>query len=158
MSLCYVNGALVDERDARVSALDHGFVVGDGVFETVLLRGGRPFALRRHLERIARSASGLGIEPPDVVEIRRATDDVVRASGLTEGRIRITVTDGLGPLGSARLDGPRTVVVAVAPAEEGHPERCSVAVPPWRRNLPTKHFQGDHLNYRSYGLGTGEGI
>ncbi len=134
MALCYVNGSLVDERDASVSALDHGFVVGDGVFETVLLRSGRPFALRRHLERITRSAVGLGIEPPDAEELARATRDVVAASGLADGRIRITVTDGIGPLGSARLAGPRTVVVAVAPPDADHREHCSVAVPPWRRN------------------------
>jgi len=134
MAPCYVNGSLVDEDDAMISALDHGFVVGDGVFETVLLRRGRPFALRRHLERLRQSAAGLGLERPDLEELARATGEVVAASGLESGRIRITVTDGIGPLGSSRLDGRRTVVVAVAPQDATPPAHCTVALVPWRRN------------------------
>jgi branched-chain amino acid aminotransferase len=133
MTLVYVNGKLVAEQDAVVSAFDHGLVVGDGVFETVLLDAGRPFALRRHLERLERSASGLGIEIPRPAEIRSAVADVVRASGYERGRIRITVTAGNGPLGSARLASSPTLVVAIAP-EAGSGTCSSVVVVPWRRN------------------------
>src|SRR5690625_5784732 len=59
-------GAVVDQAEARVPAVDHGITVGDGVFETVRATGGRPFALTRHLKRLARSAEGLGMEEPDL--------------------------------------------------------------------------------------------
>lgn len=54
----WVNGGLRDADDARLSVLDHGLTVGDGVFETVRVADGRPFALTRHLERLTRSARG----------------------------------------------------------------------------------------------------
>lgn len=133
MAVFYVNGALVDGDDAQVSVLDHGLVVGDGVFETLLLHDGRAFALERHLERLGRSATGLGLDPPDRKELRSAVADVVAASGLRRGRIRLTVTSGIGPLGSGRTAGRQTVVVAVAPESESH-DSSAVAVVPWRRN------------------------
>ncbi len=133
MPVTYVNGALLDARDAAVSAFDHGLLAGDGVFETVLLRAGRPFALRRHLERLERSAVALGIEPPGAPTLRNAVADVVGASGVAEGRIRLTVTAGRGPLSSRRLPGEQTVVVAVEPTT-APAASASVVVVPWRRN------------------------
>lgn len=133
MAIVYVNGALVDEDEAQVSVLDHGLVVGDGVFETVRLHDGHVFALQRHLERLARSAGGLGLDPPDLGALRTAVGDVVAASGLAQGRVRLTLTAGKGPLGSGRIPGPPTVVVAVAP-EGAQPRSSAVAVVPWTRN------------------------
>src|SRR5919106_6239070 len=61
----WVNGTVLDDAaDPVLSVFDHGLTVGDGVFETVKTLGGRPFALSRHLERLARAAQGLG--PPDL--------------------------------------------------------------------------------------------
>lgn len=133
MMMISVNGTLVEQDRATVSALDHGLVVGDGVFETIELRDGQPFALRRHLERLARSAEGLGLQPLDLTAIRDSVGDVVRSSGLRRGRLRITVTAGRGPLGSGRLPGPATVVVAGAP-DAAPPTSSTVAVVPWTRN------------------------
>ena len=65
--LCWVDDALVD--DARVSVLDHGLTVGDGVFETLKVVDGTPFALGRHLARLQRSAHRMGLPP---IEIGRA--------------------------------------------------------------------------------------
>ena len=57
----WLDGALRDAVTAQVSVLDHGLTVGDGVFETVKTVDGRAFALTRHLDRLARSARGLGL-------------------------------------------------------------------------------------------------
>jgi branched-chain amino acid aminotransferase len=57
MTVVWVNGALVAEDTPSVSALDHGLTVGDGVFETLKVANGQPFALRRHLDRLERSAA-----------------------------------------------------------------------------------------------------
>ena len=53
----WIDGRVVDAEAAYVSALDHGFTVGDGVFETMLARDGVAFALSRHLRRLTRSAA-----------------------------------------------------------------------------------------------------
>jgi branched-chain amino acid aminotransferase len=54
----WVDGALVAAADASVSAFDRGFQLGDGVFETLRARGGRPAELAEHLVRLDRSATG----------------------------------------------------------------------------------------------------
>lgn len=133
MSLVYVNGRLLDAGEAAVSVFDHGLVVGDGVFETVLVHHGLPFALERHLDRLARSAGGLGIAAPPANELREAVSTVVGSSGLEQARLRITVTAGVGALGSARAAGAPGVVVAVDRLGEPH-DHAAAAVVPWPRN------------------------
>ncbi|MGN9793884.1 aminotransferase class IV [Streptomyces sp. OZ13] len=129
----WVNGALSELEDARVSVLDHGMTVGDGVFETVKAVHGQPFALTRHLERLARSADGLGLPEPDLDEVRHACAAVLAANPMPLGRLRITYTGGLSPLGSDRgTDGP-TLVVALG-ATTRRPDATSVITVPWTRN------------------------
>ncbi|MGH9283518.1 MAG: aminotransferase class IV, partial [Acidimicrobiales bacterium] len=60
----WVDGALSEEGEARISPFDHGLLTGDGVFETLRVYGGRPFAWTRHLERLSRSAAGMGLYLP----------------------------------------------------------------------------------------------
>ena len=61
-----MNGDVLPDDDARVSVFDHGLVVGDGVFETIKVADGVPFAMTRHLVRLRRSALGLGLPEPDL--------------------------------------------------------------------------------------------
>ncbi|MDX3070381.1 aminotransferase class IV, partial [Streptomyces sp. ND04-05B] len=106
----WLDGGLQDIDSARVSVLDHGLTVGDGVFETAKTVAGRPFALTRHLDRLARSARGLGLPEPDLDEVRRACSAVVEANPVALGRLRITYTGGVSPLGSDRGDHGPTLV------------------------------------------------
>ena len=129
----WVNGVLVDEGEAHVPALDHGITVGDGVFETMRTVDGVPFALDRHLARLHRSASGLGLCLPDRAVLERAVREVVAASGMEECRIRLTITAGAGPLGSGRVDGDCTIVAAVATLDPVDPVTDVITVP-WVRN------------------------
>jgi branched-chain amino acid aminotransferase len=133
MPLVYVNGALVTAENATVSVFDHGLIVGDGVFETILLYRGRPFALSRHLARLEHSTRGLGIAPIPSDDVARAIAAVVDTAEFAIGRIRVTVTSGAGPLGSGRGSDPPTLVVAADPFES-FDEPSSVAVVPWSRN------------------------
>ena len=54
----WVNGELLDNGDSQVGAFDRGLTVGDGVFETIAVRAGRPLAVTRHLARLVRTRSG----------------------------------------------------------------------------------------------------
>ncbi|MFC8132434.1 aminotransferase class IV [Streptomyces sp. NPDC057302] len=129
----WLNGGLQDLETARVSVLDHGLTVGDGIFETVKSVEGRPFALTRHLDRLARSARGLGLPEPDLDEVRAACAAVLDADPLPLGRLRITYTGGLSPLGSDRGDQGQTLVVALGEAAR-RPDTTAVITVPWTRN------------------------
>lgn len=129
----WCDGELREADQARVSVFDHGLTTGDGVFETVKTVAGRPFALTRHLERLAASARGLGLPEPDLDEARRACAAVATHAPVPLGRLRITYTGGASPLGSDRGDGPPTLVVAqdeVGP----RPAATAAVTVPWARN------------------------
>ncbi|RLU84998.1 4-amino-4-deoxychorismate lyase [Streptomyces griseocarneus] len=129
----WLNGSLLDEENARVSVFDHGLTVGDGVFETVKAVHGRPFALTRHLARLAASARGLGLPAPDLDEVRGACTAVLDANPMPLGRLRITYTGGLAPLGSDRGPTPPTLVVALGEAHRLSGTTDVITVP-WTRN------------------------
>ncbi|MGA5699431.1 aminotransferase class IV [Peterkaempfera bronchialis] len=131
--MIWVNGSLVDPGDAAVSVLDHGLTVGDGVFETVKAVDGRPFALTRHLDRLARSAVGLGLPAPDRDLVRRGCEEVLRANPMPFARLRITYTGGLSPLGSDRGDSAPTLVVALGTASP-RPDTTAAVTVEWTRN------------------------
>jgi branched-chain amino acid aminotransferase len=130
----WINGDLLP--DATVPAVlvsDHGLTVGDGVFEAIKVVEGLPFALDLHLERLRRSAAGLGLEGVDEAGVRRGIAAVLDGSDLPLGRLRITVTGGPAPMGSGRGDAEPTVIV-VADAMKAWPETTAVATVPWPRN------------------------
>ena len=75
------------------------------------------FAITRHLDRLTRSARALGLPDPDHAAVREAIDAVVDGRSYPFGKLRITYTGGLGPLGSQAAYGPPTLVVAADAAE-----------------------------------------
>ncbi len=130
----WVNDRLVADQQAMVSVLDHGFLVGDGVFESVKVLGGAPFALTRHLRRLAASATGLGLAAPPETLVREAVTATLDANPLVgPGKLRITWTSGPGSLGSDRSGAAGTLVVAVA-ALGPVPVSVPVVTVPWPRN------------------------
>jgi branched-chain amino acid aminotransferase len=130
----WVNGELLTDPDApALAARDHGLTVGDGVFEVLKVVDGRPFAVDLHLERMTRSARGLGLPDPDLDAVRRGLAAVLEGEPLTLGRVRITWTGGLSPLGSDRGDGPASLVVIAAPMDPW-PDTAAVCTVPWPRN------------------------
>ncbi|WP_328324040.1 aminotransferase class IV [Kribbella sp. NBC_00382] len=134
----WLNGALHDASaiagGATVSPLDHGLTTGDGVFETIKIVDGQPFAATRHLDRLVVSATGLGLPSPDLALVRDAIATVVKADpDIAFGRLRITYTGGVSPLSSDRgTDGP-TLIVAAQAIEKPASSSAIVTVP-WVRN------------------------
>ncbi|MGH9040544.1 MAG: aminotransferase class IV [Acidimicrobiia bacterium] len=129
----WVDGVLSEEGEARISPFDHGLLTGDGVFETLRVYGGEPFAWTRHLERLSRSAAGMGLHLPPGDVLRDAAGSVLSANRLSDARLRLTVTGGRAPLGSDRGEAVPTVIVAGS-ALAPWAETVAVATVEWPRN------------------------
>lgn len=168
----WVDGGLVAAEEARVSVLDHGFTVGDGVFETLKSVPGpdgapRPFAMDRHITRLAESARGLGLPEPGREGVAAALLAVCAANPELAGgaRIRVTYTSGEGPLGSDRFAGRPTLAVAVAPSAPW-PATTVLALSPWPRNersplaglKSTSYAENVRVLAHARSLGAGEAL
>lgn len=94
MSVAWLNGALLDEASAAVSILDRGFTLGDGLFETMRVYGGRVFRLRQHIARLEHAAERIALPLPG--ELDNAVRETVAASGLADAAVRLTATRGSG--------------------------------------------------------------
>ena len=129
----WVNGELVDPAARAIAAVDHGVTVGDGVFETCKVVDGVPFALQRHARRLDRSMAGLGLPPADHNIIGIGIKAVLAGEPIAYGRLRYTVTGGVGPLGSDRDSSPLTYIVTAGP-QAVNPETGKLVVVPWTRN------------------------
>jgi branched-chain amino acid aminotransferase len=96
----WVDGRLAPASGPHLSAFDRGFQLGDGVFETLRARGGRPTELAEHTARLRRSADGLGIGLPAELadQLAAAIGELLAAEGLAgadgDASIRITVSRG----------------------------------------------------------------
>jgi len=110
-------GDLVAPEDARISIADRGFLLGDGLFETIRVDHGRPFDLASHLGRLASGLEVLGFA--EVVDLERLRDDIglyLAAENAVRAVLRITVTRGGGPRGLAPPEAPQpTILMTLAP-------------------------------------------
>ncbi len=94
--LIYLNGEIVPDKGPHISALDRGFTLGDGVFDTLRATGGRVFRLADHLERLYRSARVLGFEVPiEPTAVTEGMDLLLKANDLADALLRITVSRGV---------------------------------------------------------------
>ncbi len=134
----WVNGRMVKPDRPHLRADDHGVIVGDGVFETLLAvpdgTGTAAFAVRRHLERLRRSARALRLECPySDDELRAAIAECLDAAPAA-GIVRVTVTSGGGPLGSGRSGARGSAVVIAGDRPPRFPPGAAVSVVPFPRN------------------------
>ena len=130
----WVNGTIVAAGESVLTAFDRGFQLGDGIFETLRARGGRPTELVEHLARLRRSALGLAIPLPDDVDalVERAIGGLLAAESLdgpdADASVRITVSRGAyygrGLLPPDEHPAPTIVVQAwpVTPTPASHLE------------------------------------
>jgi len=130
----WINDEVVPLVDAKVSVLDHGFTVADGVFETLLVSNGQAFAVDRHLQRLTKSALGLGLAAPNLSKVASGIAQVLEVNSKIDfGRMRVTLTSGSGPLGSDRTTEDTTLVISLA-EQAPWPESTTVLLVPWTRN------------------------
>lgn len=112
--IVYLNGALTPRNEAKIPVMDYGFLYGYGLFETMRAYGGTVFRLDSHLTRLARSAAVLGI-PVETAVLRNAVMDTLKANGLQDARVRLTVSIGEGsPVPDPRTCKSPTILVVAA--------------------------------------------
>lgn len=92
----WCDGGLVPEAEARISLLDHGFLFGNGLFETIRVSASRPEHLDRHLNRLIEGAGVLAFPGLCCRSLEQAVLSTVSAYGLKEGSAKLIVTRGAG--------------------------------------------------------------
>lgn len=109
----YLNDNVVPASEAKISVFDHGFLYGDGVYETMRVYDSVVFMLDEHIGRLYRSASLIKLDiPKDAADVRSAVYETLQANRLYNAVIRITVSRGPGELGlDPALCGRPTFVI-----------------------------------------------
>jgi branched-subunit amino acid aminotransferase/4-amino-4-deoxychorismate lyase len=98
--LVFLNGQFLPEAQAVVSVNDRGFLLGDGLFETMRVAGGKPFRFAQHLERLTRGADFLKIKPPFTPkELERFAAQRIEQNKSLDAILRVTLTRGSGERG-----------------------------------------------------------
>jgi len=142
-----VNGRIFDQEHAAISVFDHGFLYGEGVYETLRTYNGEPFLFDRHMRRLRKSAGMLALDVPlPDAQIDARFRDTMSAAGLggdtgREAYIRILVTRGVGELtyDPAACPTPSVVVIVkpnVDPPADAFERGVAVALVPIVRNHP----------------------
>ena len=142
-----VNGRITDERQAVVSVFDHGFLYGEGVYETLRTYNRKPFLFERHVRRLRSSAGmiALGVPLTDDACAERIAETVDHAKRTaprdTEWYIRILVTRGVGDLSydPAACPAPSVVIIVKPFAEPSaalYADGVSVVISSIVRNHP----------------------
>lgn len=120
-----VNGRITGEGDAVISVFDHGFLYGEGIYETMRTYNGRPFLYERHVRRLRRSAELIRLTLPFSSEsLATQIRDTLRAAALAgEAYIRVLVTRGVGELTYDPQATPTpSIVIIVKPHAEPNPD------------------------------------
>ena len=129
----WINGELVDEALPAVFANDHGFLLGDGVFDTLAFHDGAPVFLDRHLRRLRKGIDRLQItNAPTDEELSAALFQLIEANGIDAARARITITPGPGS--SPRDRGAQTLTVISTSPRHQAPSSISLCTVQWTRN------------------------
>lgn len=131
-AVLWVDGSFHAANEPVISAGNHGFTVGDGVFETLAVRKGKAFALTRHLVRLQYSLDRMGMRAVDMAEVREGVRKVIAESPGDVVRLRITVVSGPGPMSSVRGTGAPNVIIWGGPGVV--PTVCRATRVPWKRN------------------------
>lgn len=108
----FLNGKCVPEKDAVVSVFDRGFLLGDGLFETIRVFNGVPFRWQQHWQRFRHGADFLQINIPfGQKRLRQAALDLVRKNRMPDALLRLTLSRGVGIRGYSPKGANRPVLV-----------------------------------------------
>ena len=137
----FLNGKLIPAKEAVVSVFDHGFLYGDGIYETMRVYDRVVFMLDEHLIRLYRSASLIGLTIPlDADSLKRSIHETLVANSLKNAYIRLTISRGYGPIGLDPDLCPKPTVVIITQEMKDYPRSfyengISLIIPETRRNF-----------------------
>ena len=139
-----VNGRISSDRDAVISVFDHGFLYGEGIYETMRTYHRRPFLYDRHMRRLRNSARMIVLDIPFTDgELASQMRDTMAAANLNgaEAYIRVLVTRGIGELTYDPKATPTPSVVIIVkpqvdPPREAYEDGVSVMISATVRNHP----------------------
>jgi len=137
----YLNGKIVPSKEAAVSVFDHGFLYGDGIYETMRVYDGVIFKLDEHLQRLFRSASLIGLTIPLGIDpLRISIYETLIANKLRTAYVRLTISRGRGSIGlDPDLCTEPTIVIIVQELKEYpntfYENGISIIIAETRRNL-----------------------
>lgn len=138
----WLDGEMVEWRQARIHVLTHGLHYASSVFEGERCYGGRIYRLREHGERLAHSARLLGFELPFPIEqLEAARYRVLRANGIVEGYVRPVAWRGSEAMGVAAQGNTIHVAIAAWPwpsyfSPEARRRGIALGIARWRRPPP----------------------
>lgn len=139
--LIYLNDKLVPKEQAVVSVFDHGFLYGDGIYETLKVYDGLIFKLDDHLERLERSARFIRLTLPLGRQgFAAVLQETLTANGLADAYVRMMITRGPGEIGLDPALCPKPTFVVFAKPFEEYPAHLyekgvAVGIVKTRRNL-----------------------
>lgn len=109
----FINGKFYSEKDANISIFDHGFLYGDGIFETLRAYKGKVFKIDEHLDRLSHSARLIKLEIPLTKErLKSAMISTIKKNKLKEAYIRLAISRGKGELRYSIDSNPNVVIIA----------------------------------------------
>lgn len=122
--IVFLNGNFLPEIEAVVPVNDRGFLLGDGLFETMRVAGGRPFRLAQHLERLTRGAELLKIKLPFTPkDLQQFSADLIAKNEMPEAILRVTLTRGPGTRGYSTKGADRpTLLLMLHPLPPENPD------------------------------------
>lgn len=150
MTQVWLNGAFLDEKDARLSIADRGFTLADGIFETLLGIGEQPVWLAEHLRRLHDGASQLGLHVAfDDQALAAAVIDLLRRNGFARSAVRITLTRGPAPKRGLWVDDQSspTLLITCAPSAAVSASQRVVIARSTRRNEQSPLSRIKSVNY-----------
>jgi aminodeoxychorismate lyase len=147
-----VNGFTTGLEEGRVAALDHGFLYGNGLFETMRAADGMAFTLSRHLKRLQAGGEVIGLPIPDIQVLRDEVAAALEDAGEPDAYVRLTVSRGYGAPGPDPSScGDPTIVVVVKPfpppPERWLTEGVAAETSCIRRNSSSPMTRVKSLNY-----------
>ncbi len=120
----FLNGSFLPEADAFIPVNDRGFLLGDGLFETMRVAGGKPFRMAQHLERLTRGANLLKIKLPySPKELQNFSATLIEKNQLKDCILRVTLTRGPGARGySPKCADKPTLLMSLHPLPVANPD------------------------------------
>jgi len=134
----WLNGTLLAAEEARIDPSDRGFLLGDGVFETMAARNGKLVFANLHFDRLMRGADTLGIKLPySIADLKSAATSLLTATGISDqerAAVRLTLTRGTGPRGLVPSPEAKPTVLITCSPPPAPKKAVSAIIATGRRN------------------------